>query len=128
MASILKKAEAHTIRLGGETYPAKLSFRAIAELEDATGMTFAEINAEAMTGTTKYTPYVIWAMLRAGGVECSVDDIMDYPLSGVAEIDELVGKTVEVTYEHLPEATEEVAKGDAGELKAVPKTPPKKRK
>lgn len=128
MTSILKKAEAHTIRLGGEAYPAKLSFRAIAELEDETGRTFAEINAEAMTGSTKYTPYVIWAMLRAGGVDCTVDEIMDFPLSGVAEIDELVGKTVEISYEHMPEVTEEVAKGNAGELKAVPKAAPKKRK
>ena len=122
MAKILKMAEAHSVTIGGEKYPAKLSFRALARLEEITGKTYWQLVDTLTTGTIKYIPEMLFSMLEAGGTECSLDDLKDYPFTQEG-IDNIYGMMVDITYAQMP-TKEEDAKSTQGELKTgeKPKT------
>lgn len=119
MAKILKMAEAHTITIGGEQYPAKLSFHAIAQMEESTGKTYAQLVDFISTGTVKYIPEMLYAMLEAGGTECTLEQVKEYPFTQ-EEIDNIYGTMADITYTQMPKKKED-ATGSAGELQPKPK-------
>ena len=77
------KLEPITIELGGEKYPARLPFKALAELEELTKMSFMTLFDKFATAsfTSNDLINILYIALKYGGVEVEIDDLQEMEIS-----------------------------------------------
>ncbi len=93
-----------TIEINGEKYPARLTFRALAELEELTKVSFITLFNKLAEGSfeTNDIIYVIYVALKYGGVEVTLDDLNDTDFDSaqfkntLSEISKLLSRTQKV--------------------------------
>ena len=76
----LKRLEPVIITIQGKDYPAKLTHRAIIELEELTGMGHIEFlsKLEGATTNIKDIQLLLYVSLKGGGVDVTLDDLLDH--------------------------------------------------
>jgi len=74
-----KKIDPVMISIGGVEYPAKLTNRAMIELEEITGEVYTALftRIETLTATLKDLQIILYVALKGGGVELTLEDMLD---------------------------------------------------
>ena len=78
-----RKLDPVLITLGGVEYPAKLTNRAMIELEDITGQSYTAFLEKVENGSAGILDVqtLLYAALKGGGVDLTLDDMLDADFS-----------------------------------------------
>lgn len=120
MQFIKRETEPHKIKIGGNEYPAIYNFKAIKEQENYTGYahTITTTRIAQNVFTAKDIIGVIYGMLKAGGVECTPDDIAESIT--LDDETELLGALVDIMNSQMPPVSEEdTSKNVAGATETI---------
>ncbi len=104
MKFVKSNLEPIAIELNGEKYPAKLTFRALAELEELTRVSFMTLFDRFANGNfnTNDIINILYVALKYGGVEVTLDDLQDMDFDTeqfqniMTEISKLLNRTQKV--------------------------------
>ena len=79
MKFVKSNLEPINIELNGEQYPARLTFRALAELEELTKVSFLIFFDKFANGSFKTNDiiHILYVALKFGGVDVTLDDLRD---------------------------------------------------
>ena len=85
------------ISIGGVKYPAKLTNRAMIELEDITGQSYTVFLQKVEDGSAGICDVqtLLYAALKGGGVDVTLDDVLDSDFS-LFESADIMGKLGDV--------------------------------
>ena len=107
---IKSQHEPKMITIRGEEYPALFSMGAMAEVEELTGLPYAVFFEKIANNesTIKQQAALVYACLRAGGTEVTMDDLMGLDL--IKDFPAILTQIVALVGEQVPEGEGKNAK------------------